>query len=44
MFRYTSQKPVRLVAYNICGGIFCIKREGFGSYGIEEMKNTESGE
>lgn len=33
-FRYTSQKPVQLVAYNICGGIFCIKREGFGSYGI----------
>lgn len=33
-FRYTSQKPVQLVAYNICGGISCIKREGFGSYGI----------
>jgi len=34
MFRYNSQKPVQLVSYNICGGVFCIKREGFGSYGI----------
>lgn len=32
MFRYNSQEPVQLVAYNICGGIFCIKRENFGSY------------
>ncbi len=30
---YTSQKPVQLISYNICGGIYCIKQENFASYG-----------
>lgn len=30
---YTSQKPVQLISYNICGGIYCIKQGNFASYG-----------
>lgn len=30
---YSSQKPVQLISYNICGGIYCIKQENFASYG-----------
>ena len=30
---YTSEKPVQLISYNICGGIYCIKQENFASYG-----------
>lgn len=33
MFKYTAQKPVQLIGYNICGGIFCIKHES-SSYGL----------
>jgi hypothetical protein len=29
---YASQKPVQLISYNICGGIYCIKQENFASY------------
>ncbi|MGH2613481.1 MAG: hypothetical protein ACRDFB_10605 [Rhabdochlamydiaceae bacterium] len=30
---YTSQKPIQLISYNICGGIYCIKQGNFASYG-----------
>jgi hypothetical protein len=30
MLSYHSKKPVQIVSYNICGGIFCIKRDGIG--------------
>lgn len=30
---YTSQEPVQLISYNICGGIYCIKQGNFASYG-----------
>lgn len=30
---YASQKPIQLVSYNICGGIYCIKQGNFVSYG-----------
>ena len=32
-FRYNSEKPVQLIGYNVCNGLFCIKREVGGSYG-----------
>jgi hypothetical protein len=30
---YTSQKPVQIISYNVCGGIYCIKQGDFASYG-----------
>jgi hypothetical protein len=30
---YTSQEPVQIISYNICGGIYCIKQGNFASYG-----------
>jgi len=33
VLKHNSREPVQFVAFNICGGIFCIKQEGFGGHG-----------
>ncbi len=30
---YTSEKPIQIIPYNICGGIYRIKQGNFASYG-----------
>lgn len=32
---YRSEKPVEVISYNLCGGLYCMLRQGISSYGQE---------